>query len=64
MNKKEVAELRKLFKPDTTAIDFIVTAFVKHTERGTEITSIDKNRLLVMDDSEVFKHLDLSLIHI
>lgn len=60
MNKKEVAELRKLFKPDTTAIDFIVTAFVKHTERGTEITSIDKNRLLAMDDSEVFKYLDIA----
>ena len=60
MNKKEVAELRKLFKPDTTAIDFIVTAFIKHTEHGTEITSINKNRLLVMDDSEVFKYLDIA----
>ena len=60
MNKKEITELRKLFKPETTAIDFVVTAFVKHTENGTEITSIEKNRLLAMDDSEIFKYLDIS----
>lgn len=60
MNKKEIAELRKLFTPDTTAIDFIATAFIKHTDDGIEITSVNKNRLLAMDENEIFKYLEIA----
>ena len=60
MNKKEIMELRKLFKPETTAIDFVVNAYVKHTEDSIQILSIEKNRLLTMDDTAMLKHLDLS----
>ena len=60
MNKKEIMELRKLFKPETTAIDFVVNAYIKHTEDGVKILSIEKNRLLAMDEAAMSKHLDIS----
>lgn len=60
MNKKEIAELRKLFRPETTAADFVVNAYVKPTENSIRIVSVEKKRLLVMDETTMLQHLDIS----
>lgn len=60
MIKKEVLELRRLFKPETTNIDYVVTAFVKHNDGGVDIEAINKRRLLTLEDEEFFKHLDIA----
>jgi hypothetical protein len=59
MNKKEIAEIKKTLKPDVTAIDIIVNAFVQHTENGLKISKISKKRLLSLDETEVVKYLDI-----
>lgn len=42
MNKEEIMELRKLVKPNTTVIAFVVNAYAKHTDNGVQISSIDR----------------------
>lgn len=58
MNKKEVAEIKKLFKPETTAITSVVTALVRHTDAGTKIQAMSRRALLSMDDEEMAMYLD------
>lgn len=59
MNKKEITEIKRTFKPETTAIDTIINAFVSHTEQGLQISTISKKRLLALDDTELIKYLDI-----
>ncbi len=61
MNKKGITELRKLFKPETTAIDKIVIAFITHNNDGEAVVdSLTTRTLLAMEDEEVFKYLEIS----
>ncbi len=61
MNKSGITELKKTLKPDRTAIDFMVTAFVKHEEGGAiSITSYKKQRLLALEDTAMFKYLEVA----
>lgn len=60
MNKKEIAELRKLFKPETTAIDFVVNVYVTRKEDGVMVLSVEKNRLLAMEEPDMLQRLELS----
>lgn len=60
MNKKEIAELRKLFKPETTAIDFVVNVYVTIREDGVPVLSVKKNRLLAMEETDILQRLELS----
>lgn len=60
MNKKEIAELRKLFKPETTAIDFVVNVYVTRNENDVQVLSVEKNRLLAMEESDMLRRLELS----
>lgn len=59
MNKKEITEIKRTFKPENTAIDTIINAFVQHTESGLQISKISKRRLLALEDSEMIKYLDI-----
>lgn len=59
MDKKGISEIKKTLKPERTAIDNIVTAFINHDENGAKITSYEKSRFLAMDEAAVFKYLDI-----
>ena len=60
MDKKGIAEIKRTFKPDKTAIDQVVTVFVKVTDGDLEIVSFDRKTLLNMDDTEVHKYLEIA----
>lgn len=60
MDKKGIAEIKRTFKPDKTAIDQVVTAFVKVADNDLEMVSFDRKTLLSMDDVEVYKYLEIA----
>lgn len=60
MDKKGIAEIKRTFKPDKTAIDYVVTAFVKVTDGDLEMVSYDRKTLFNMDEVAVHKYLDIA----
>lgn len=57
MNKKEINEIRRTFKPDFTVIDKVVTAFINPVEHT--IMSYEKVTLLQMEEEMFHKYIDL-----
>ncbi len=61
MDKQGITEIKKTLKPDRTAIDHMVTAFIGHEQDGsTKMLSFKRQRLLAMEDAAVFKYLDIA----
>lgn len=56
MNKKEVLEIKKQFKPDNCAITKICTCYVDH-ERNKIAESV--NSFLTLPEEEQFKYFDI-----
>lgn len=60
MDKKGISEIKRTLKPDKTAIDQVVTVFVKVTDGDLEIVSFDRKTLLSMEEAEIYKYLEIA----
>jgi hypothetical protein len=56
MNKKELAELRKLYKPESSAIGLITGCYVDGEKNKK---AVFKERLFALNEEDVFKYLEI-----
>ena len=59
MNKKEVSEIKKQFRPDQCAISRICGCYVDHDEHETIKRMVSSSSFLTLPEEEIFKYLEI-----